>query len=172
MESLKKEAIKAELMTARDEFHALVRSFSEQDLRRQSLNPGWTNGEILFHMTLGFLLLPALVTIAQLWSRAPARYSRAFAGLLNWSTPAFNVVNAIGPRGGGRVLSGGRLERLYDRQHRAILRKLTRLREEELQSGMPYPSRWDPLFEDYMTVEQLFAFPIAHFRFHAGQLAR
>jgi hypothetical protein len=107
-----------------------------------------------------------------LWSRVPTRYARAFANLLNWSTPAFNVINAIGPRLASRVFYGQRLERLYDRQHRAILRKLERLGEDKLHSGMPYPSRWDPLFEDYMTVEKLLAYPIQHFRFHLGQLAR
>jgi hypothetical protein len=120
----------------------------------------------------GLLLLPALVTNVWFWSRTPARCSTAFARLLDWSTPAFNVVNAIGPRAAARVFYGRRLERLYDRQHRAILRKLTRLRETELQSGMPYPSRWDSLFDDYMTVENVFTYPIAHFRFHVGQLTR
>ena len=39
-----------ELAAARAEFHALLDSLSEEDFRRQSLNPGWTNGEILAHM--------------------------------------------------------------------------------------------------------------------------
>ncbi|HSE47146.1 MAG TPA: DinB family protein [Gemmatimonadales bacterium] len=172
MESDQKRAIKAELEAARQEFHAVAASFSPRDWNRQSLNPGWTNREILFHMTLGFLLLPVLVTMVGLWAYLPTRYGKAFANMLNWSTPAFNVVNGIGPRLASRVFYGPRLERLYDRRHRAILRKLARVEEHRLQTRMPYPSRWDPLFEDYMTIEKLFAYPIRHFRFHLGQLAR
>jgi hypothetical protein len=52
------------------------------------------------------------------------------------------------------------------------LRKLARLHEDDLQAGMSYPYRWDPLFDEYMTIERLFAYPIAHFRFHVDQLAR
>jgi hypothetical protein len=172
VQSDKKQAVRKELEAARMEFHALAGSFSVGELRRQSLNPGWTNQEIMFHMTLGFLLLPTLIRIVGLWSRAPAQCSRAFADALNWSTPAFNAVNVIGPRIASHVFYGTRLERLYDRQHRAILRRLRRLGADEMQAGMPYPSRWDPLFADYMTVEKLLAYPIEHFRFHAGQLAR
>ena len=167
-----KQAIEAELDAARAEFHALLQSFGEQDLGRQSKNLRWTNGEVLFHAAFAFMLLPWLIGIVRVSRRLPARYSGAFAKALNFSTPAFNLVNWLGPRIGGRVFNGPRLSGLYDRTHRRILRRLRRLSEEELRSGMPYPSRWDPLFDDYMTIEQLVAYPIAHFRFHVGQLSR
>ena len=86
-----RQELKTELEAARLEFHALVRSLSERDLRRPSLNPGWSNREILFHMTLGFLLIPILLRLVRLFNRVPPGYSTGFAKALNASTPAFNA---------------------------------------------------------------------------------
>jgi hypothetical protein len=43
-----------DLEAARGEFHALVASISEQAWTEPSQNPGWTNGQLLFHVLLGF----------------------------------------------------------------------------------------------------------------------
>jgi hypothetical protein len=51
----RREAIYKELETTRARFHSLFNSLSEDDFKKQSLNPGWTNGEILAHMTFGLL---------------------------------------------------------------------------------------------------------------------
>ena len=40
-------AIGEELAATRARFHSLLASLSEEDFQKQSLNPGWTNGEIL-----------------------------------------------------------------------------------------------------------------------------
>ena len=55
------EAIRKELETTRTRFHTLLASLSEQDFQRQSLNTGWTNGEILAHMTFGFIVINVLL---------------------------------------------------------------------------------------------------------------
>ncbi len=172
MQTDNKRAIAAVLRANRAEFHALLDSMSAADRRRESLNPGWTNQEVLFHMTFAFMLIPALLWIVRGFGLLPDRYSKAFANLLNAATPAFNVVNAAGARIGCRVVSTARLARLYDRSHRAILKRLSRLSDEDLKSGMYYPARWDALFADFMTIEQILDYPVTHFRFHAGQLAR
>lgn len=31
---------------------------------------------------------------------------------------------------------------------------------------MYYPDRWEPLFQDYMTLEDILRFPMRHVRFH------
>lgn len=172
VETGRKDAIAATLEDNRAAFHALIASMSARDMRRPSLNPGSTNREVLFHATFGFILLPTLFWLVRDFDRLPQRYSKALANGLNFATPAFNVVNAAGARFGGRVISPARLERLYDRSHRNILRHLRGLTEADLQSGMHYPGRWDALFADYMTLDRLLLYPVEHYRFHVSQLAR
>jgi hypothetical protein len=36
---------------------------------------------------------------------------------------------------------------------------------------MHFPTRWEPLFQDVMTVEDVIRFPTIHLRFHLGQIA-
>jgi hypothetical protein len=114
--------IRAELEEARTAFHALLDSLSDEDLRRQSNNPGWTNGEVLFHMTLAFNLVPFLAPLLRLFGRLPRRCSRLFAGILDAGTGLFNLANGLGPRIGGRIFSRERLRAQFDHTHRAILK--------------------------------------------------
>src|SRR5574341_1384693 len=165
-------SIRSELAAARDEFGTLLDSLSAQEWRRQSLNPGWTNSEIAFHMALGFFLIPSLIGLIRLFSRLPGSYSRAFSGALNASTRPFNWINALGPRIGGRLFNNVSLRRLFDRVFSLILRIVDRIPASEWQSGMYYPHRLDGLFSEYMTIEALFHYVVAHFRFHLGQIAR
>jgi hypothetical protein len=164
-------AIRSELAAAHAAFHALLDSTSDEDWQRRSLNPGWTNGQILFHMTLGFMLLPNLIPLLRLFGRLPAGYSKAFAAALNAGTGLFNWINALGARGGGRFSNRHSLSQQFDRTHARILRLLDRLKPDEWQRGMYCPRRWDSMFDDYLTTEQVFRYILAHFEFHRGQLA-
>ena len=51
------DSIRSELELTNKTFHTALDSLSEGDLRRQSLNTGWTNGEILAHILFGFIIL-------------------------------------------------------------------------------------------------------------------
>jgi hypothetical protein len=84
----------------------------------------------------------------------------------------FNWVNGLVPRAGGRIFSRERLRRTFDRIYAALIKLLGSIKEDELDSGMYYPDKWDPLFDEYMTLEKLFYYPIRHFEFHVGQLSR
>ncbi len=170
-QSYTKDAIRAELEATRAAFHALSRSLSAADRKRQSTNPAWTNGEVLFHITLAFLLLPALMWFVRFFGRLPKAWSKPFATLLNRSTPIFNRLNALGPHIGGRIYRGDRLDRKYDRVHTHIVRLLDVIPNTELLRGMYYPDKWDGLFHPYMTIADLFRYPTIHFRFHRDQLA-
>ena len=35
---------------------------------------------------------------------------------------------------------------------------------------MYYPTRWDPNFEEFMTLEHLIRYPVVHLRFHRKQI--
>ncbi len=162
----------AELEKARAEFHALYNSLTEEDFRRRSLNPGWTNGEVLFHITLGFMLLPVLIPVMKLFGRLPMGVSKAFAGALNFSTPFFNWINGLGPRGGAKVYSMEKMSRKFDRTLDAVRRTADSVKPHQWALRMHMPNRWDPMFGETRTIEGAFYYMTGHMRFHFGQIAQ
>ena len=167
-----KDVIRAELESTRATFHALLDSLSENDLRKKSRNPGWTNGEILAHMLFGFIILNALLPMARLWGRLPKWTSKIFAWILNAFTAPFNWVNALGARFQARVFTYKRIGKLYDRVYFSLMKQINSIKDDEWEHGMHYPTRWDSNFSDFMTIEKLFHYPVIHFNFHLGQIAK
>jgi len=167
-----KKTIRAELEAACKVFHALLDSLSESDVRRKSQNPGWTNGEILVHMTFGFIILNALLPLARLWAHLPKWTSKPFAWLLNAFTMPFNWINALGTRGQARLFTHRRLGRIYDRANDRLMKQIDHIHGDEWERGMYYPTRWDSNFNEFMTIRELFYYPIKHFNFHLGQIKR
>jgi hypothetical protein len=167
-----KSAIKSQLAQTRSEFHTLLNSLSEEDLKRRSKNEGWTNGEILFHMMFAFLLILTLVPMMRLWSRLPKKYSKGFANVLNFSTAPFNWINGLAPHMGGNIFTRNLLRVRFDKVYTHLIRLVDSVKENEWESGMYYPDKWEPLFDEYMTMEKLLYYPIRHFRFHVDQLSR
>lgn len=165
------ESIRAEYESTRVSFHTLLNTLSEADLRAKSNNPGWTNGQIIFHMTLGFRVLLALLPMARFFAHLPKIFSRLFAGLLNAMTWLFNPVNAAGTRGGAKIYRRDNIGPKFDRVIDALLKKLDSVKESEWQSGMYYPTKWDSLFDKFMTLEKLFRYPVIHFNFHLKQIS-
>ena len=166
-----KEEISAELEAARAKFHKSLSALSEQDFQRQSLNAGWTNGEILAHMTFGFIIINVLLPMARLWGRLPKGSSKWFAWLLNAFTGPFNWINALGARGQGKFFTHQRVGKIYDWAYFSLLRKINLIRDNEWEHGMYYPTKWDSNFNDFMTLEKLFHYPVIHFNFHLTQIA-
>lgn len=166
------EAIRSELETTRNSLHSLLESLPESDVHRQSLNPGWTNGEILAHILFGFIILNALLPMARIWGRLPRGASKPLAWLLDIVTEPFNWVNALGARMQGRVFTYQRIGKLYDRVYASLLKQAASIKDEEWERGMYYPTRWDSNFSDFMTLEKLFHYPVIHFNFHLKQIAR
>lgn len=167
-----KETIRDELEDTRAKFNSLLESLSKEDFKRQSLNPGWTNGEILAHMTFGFVVINVLLPMARLWGKLPKGSSKWFAWLLNSSTGIFNWFNMLGARGQGKVFTPRRIGKIYDRIYYSLLRKGNSIKDEEWERGMYYPTKWDSNFDEFMTIEKLFHYPVIHFNFHLKQITR
>jgi hypothetical protein len=165
-------AIRADLDATRASVRSLLDSFSSDDWRRQSLNPGWTNGEVMAHMVFGFVVAIALLPLTRLWGRLPKGSSRPFARMLDSFTGPFNRVNAFGARMQGRLFAFDRLGAVYDRAEGSLLKNAASIRDGEWDHGMYYPTRWDSNFREFMTVQELFRYPVTHFNFHLGQIAR
>lgn len=138
--------------------------------KEPSHNPGWTNGQLLFHVLLGFVLVPTLARLLVLFDHLPRVSARAFAAVLNLSTPLFHRINAIGPRGGARALGKAGILRQFDRVHARILARLDRAGPRDWARTMPYPTRWDPRFRTDMRLADLFRYPIDHLRHHRAQM--
>ncbi len=156
---------------SRRTFHALVDSMDESGFKRQSLNPGWTNGEILAHVTFGFMILNSLLPLVRVMARLPGQYSQALASTLNFLTVPFNWINKLGARGQGRVFTRARIGGLFDRNINRLIGVATRVKDSEWERGMYYPTKWDSNFDRFMTVEKLLRYPIQHFNFHINQIS-
>jgi uncharacterized damage-inducible protein DinB len=167
-----RDVIRAELEATQKVFHELLDSFSEADFHRKSQNPGWTNGEILVHMMFGFIILNALLPLARLWAHLPKWTSKPFAWLLNRFTTPFNWINALGARGQARLFPYRKLRTIYDRANDRLMKLIDHIHDEEWERGMYYPTRWDSNFHEFMTIRELFHYPVKHFNFHLGQIKR
>ena len=164
--------IKAEYAKVSDDFHLLMNSLDARTFQMKSLNPGWTNGEIVAHMTFGFLILNALLPMARFYGRLPREFSKPLAVVLNFFTRPFNWINMLGARGQGKVFTYKRVDKIYDRVNSQITHQINTIKEDEWNHGMYYPNKWDSNFDEFMTIRKLLLYPIVHYRFHLTQIAR
>ncbi|MFI6433542.1 DinB family protein [Rhodococcus oryzae] len=68
------------------------------------------------------------------------------------------------------VFDRQRMGRQCDRVIASLEHRLWNESEADLRRGMHFPTRWDPFFADYMTLEQVYRYPGEHFDFHRRQL--
>ena len=153
-------------------FHAMLDTMTDATWNQPSLNPGWTNGEIVIHMIFGYVIFIPLLPMARAWGRLPRGSSRWFADLLNAITGPFNWVNKVGARMQGKFFTRKQVGPIFDWVHGILLKQMASIREEEWPRGMYYPTRWDSNFSDFMTLELQFRYAATHFNFHLGQLSR
>lgn len=162
--------IAAEMERVRVDFHRILDSATPQDLRAGTAGTKWTNDELLFHMLFGYLLVHNLLIMVRVFARLPRPVSKIFAATLNAATRPFHVVNYLGPVGGARVVSPARMGGLMDWVVGRLQRSVLRAREERLNRGMYFPVDWDPYFEDYMTLRDVYHFATQHYDHHRRQL--
>jgi len=72
----------------------------------------------------------------------------------------------------GKVFTHRRLGQLFERIYTLLMRQIDSIHGAEWANGMHYPTRWDPTFSEFMTLENLFRYPIQHFQLHRDQIAR
>jgi hypothetical protein len=159
-----------ELERVRTDLHHLVGHATAADLRRRTNGTRWTNGQLLWHMAFGFLIVRRLLPLVRLFDRLPDPFSRTFAAVLNAGTRPFHSVNYLGSCGGALVFHGPRLTRRLDHTIDLLHRRLDAETEEALTRRMHFPVRWDPCFSDTMTLEQVYRYGTRHYDFHRAQL--
>ena len=170
-EHVDRAALANELERARAQFHRLLASAHEHDTwSRPSRGTRWTNEQLLFHMVFGYMIVQRLLILVRVFGHLPEAVSRAFADMLNAATAPFNAINYYGSCAAARVYNRRRMGRKLDRVVASLQRTLERERERNFRQGMHYPTRWDPFFRDYMTLEDIYRYPGQHFDYHQRQL--
>lgn len=162
--------IAAELERARVEFHRLVRNAEPNDWHRPTRGTRWNNEQLLFHMVFGYMVVQRLLVLVRLFGRLPDRVGAAYARLLDSVPGPFHTVNYYGSCAAARVYNRHRMGAKLDRVIDSLHRRLARESDTDLRRGMHFPTSWDPFFDDYMTLEDVYRYPGKHFDFHARQL--
>ena len=163
-------AMAADLERARLEFHRLLDSAGPDDWGKPTRGTRWTNEQLLFHMVFGYMVVQRLLLLVRVFGRLPDRTSAIFARMLNAATIPFDAVNYYGSCAAARVFNRRRMGAKLDRVIDSLQRRLARESDDDFRRGMHYPTRWDPFFGDYMTLESVYRYPGKHFDFHQRQL--
>jgi len=166
-----RQSIHEELERARADLHHLVARASTADLRRRTDGTRWTNGQMLWHMAFGYLVVRRLLPLVRLIGQLPDPFSRTFAAVLNTGTRPFHHINYLGSVGGALVFHGPRLTRQLDRTIARLHRRLDAETEAALDRRMHFPIGWDPFFRDTMTLAEVYAYGTQHYNFHRAQLS-
>lgn len=168
--SVNRSAISEQLSRSQRDVHLILAGAAPDELRRRSAGTRWTNEQLLFHMVFGFLIVRRLLRLVRLVARLPAPVGRRFAALLDAGRRPFHVINYLGACGGALVFNRMRMGWLCDRTIDGLVESLGREPEERLQRGMPFPTSWDPYFSGFMTLEEVYRYPVLHYQHHRAQL--
>jgi hypothetical protein len=168
--AIDRDAIAADLERARREFHRLLEATGPDEWRQPTRGTRWTNEQLLFHMVFGYMVVQRLLMLVRTFGRLPGRASAVYARMLNAGTSPFDAINYYGSCAAAQVYNRRRMGAKLDRVVASLQRRLARESDVNLRRGMHFPTRWDPFFADYMTLEDVYRYPGKHFDFHARQL--
>jgi DinB superfamily len=165
-----REAVRAELERARQQFHELLDPSTPERLARPSNGTRWTNGQLLFHMLFGYLITRNLRVVVMVVARLPLPAQRGFAGLLNAATGPFHQINYWGSCWGYRLVTARRMGRWCDRVIGSLQHHLATDSDDALARSMAFPVRWDPYFTNRMSLADVYHYATLHFDHHRRQL--
>ena len=160
--SIKEELIQ-ELETARQDFHHLLDFVPDAFYHHPSLNPAWTIGDVLYHITLG----PPAIRF-EIWMICNAR--GLFQLFMNDITAnLFNRGNALFTRHPKRITHQGLLK-AYEAGHAGLLSSLKRMNEKDFQKAVIYPKTFVPEIAGEVSIERLFRYAKDHVDIHSEQI--
>lgn len=156
-----RQALRAELETTRQAFYALLAALTPEDWQRPSLNPAWTTGEILTHITGYLFIIPSQLVLLQ---------TRTFPDLTQESADALNDDNVRQTREDAQAQSLSSIAQTYETAHAATLAALVTVRNDEWQLGAQMPDMGPTFSGEYRTIEGLFRYHARHFAEHVAQV--
>ena len=101
-----RQPIHEDLERVRLDLQQLVEHSTATELCRRTDGTRWTNGQMLWYMVFGYLIVWRLLPGVRLFGRLPDSYSRRFAAALNSGTRAFHLINYLGGCSGVLVFHG------------------------------------------------------------------
>jgi len=141
------QAVSAELAHIRHDFRQLITHASAADMQRPTDGTRWSNGQLLFHMLLGYLIVRALLPLTRLFARLPGPASAGFAWLLNSASRPFHLINYLGSCAGARIIPPARLPGMLDRVTGALERRLQQETDAALDRGNALPDQLGPVLQ-------------------------
>ncbi|MFE3099230.1 DinB family protein [Nocardia tengchongensis] len=165
-----RDALAADLERVRTDFHQLLSTTGDDEWNAPSNGTRWTNEQLLFHMVFGYMIIQRLLTLWRVLGRLPASAGRTNARFLNAATVPFDWVNFHGSRVAARVYNRRRMGKKMDRVIVSLQRSLRGQAEADFARCMPYPNRWDPYFQDSMSLVDIYRYPGQHYDHHRKQL--
>ena len=169
--TINRAALADDLERARGELHRLLADAERKDAwTKPTRGTRWTNEQLLFHMVFGYMVVQRLLLLVRVLGRFPDGVSRIYARLLDAATRPFDLINYYGSRAAAFVYNRHRMGAKMNRVIASLQRSLARSTDEALHRGMHFPTRWDPFFNDYMTLGDVYRYPGQHFDFHQRQL--
>ncbi len=163
-------ALTNELERARIDFHQLLAGAKGDDWAKPTSGTRWTNEQLLFHMVFGYMVVQRLLLLVAVFGHLPRSFGRAFARMLNAATRPFHVINFHGTRLAARVYNRDRMAAKFDRVIDVLERSVIAKSDSAFGRGMYIPTRWDPYFDDYMTLADIYRYPGQHYDHHRRQL--
>jgi hypothetical protein len=159
-----KAELEMDLETARQNFHHLLDSVPQAFYLHPSHNPAWTNGDVLYHITLG----PTAIHF-EIWL---IRYTPwIFKGLNDTTSRIFNRVNGLFARHPKRIKRQG-LIKAYEAGHAGLMSSLRRMDESDFARSVIYPEAFVSEVAGVVTIERLIRYIKLHCEIHAGQISR
>jgi hypothetical protein len=137
--ALDRAAVRAELESARLDFHQLIGDATPADPRRPSDGTRWTNQQLLFHMLFGYLIIRALLALARVFGLLPDGANKAFARLLDSAHRPFDLINYLGSCAGAWIIPPRRMTQMLDRVITVLQQHLQRETSSALRHGMTTP---------------------------------
>ncbi|OBB77665.1 DinB family protein [Mycobacterium sp. 852014-52144_SCH5372336] len=163
-------ALTMELERFRTDFHHLLDVATDDDWRKPTSGTRWTNEQLLLHMVFGYTVVQRLLFLVRVFGHLPQALSRRFAQALNAATRPFHAINFYGSCLAARVYNRNRMGPKLDRVIDSLGGLLICQRDNAFRRGMHGPTRWDPYFEDYMTLADIYRYPGQHYDHHRRQL--
>ena len=157
-----KEDLMLDLEAARLNFHHLLDSVPEASYVHPSLIPAWTNGNVLYHITIG---LPAIRF--EIWMIRHVPW--VFKVLNDTTSKIFNWGNALFARHPKRINRQG-LIKAYEAGHAGLMSSLRRMDESDFARSVIYPESFVSELAGVASIERLFRYIKLHLEVHTGQL--
>ena len=158
--TINRAALADDLERARGKLHRLLADAEREDgWTKPTRGTRWTNEQLLFHIVFGYMVVQRLLLLVRVLGRFPDGVSRVYARALDAGARPFDLINYYGSCAAALVYNRHRMGAKMDRVIASLHRSIARSTDEALLRGMHFPTRWDPFFKDYMTLEDVYRIP-------------